>query len=63
MTDKQTSRSDNKAHSLRDVTQQTGLTIRLTISDATDRWGRRQARNMSAPLAMLIESDALIMRY
>jgi len=26
----------------------------------TDRWSRRQARTMSAPLAMLIESDALI---
>ena len=39
-TNKQTSWNDFKAHSLRDVTQQTykqtGLTIRLTISDATD---------------------------
>jgi len=25
----------------------------------TDRWARRQVRNMSAPLAMVIESDAL----
>ena len=27
----------------------------------TDRWSRRMFHNMSAPLAMLIESDALIM--
>ena len=31
-----------------------------TLSGHTHRWSRQQVRNMSAPLVMLIESDALI---
>ena len=32
----------------------------LRTDRPTDRWSRRMFRTMSAPLAMLIESDALI---
>jgi len=40
---------------------QSAILPQYTFRTHTERWARRQVRNVSAPLAMLIESDALTM--
>jgi len=38
----------------------TQYTLQIDRPTDTDRWSRQMFRNMSSPLAVLIESDALI---
>jgi len=46
------------------LTTPNGIQIQLAVlpqyTFRTDRWSRRQAHTMSAPLTMLIESDTLV---